>query len=143
MFDVAVICLVLTALLAYINKRFIGLPTVIGVMAIALLLSFLLMGLDKLGVGHLRDYATSMLASIDFSNLLLQTRINAETVQKQHTSDLMFDCPSIVKYVSQWVTLHPGDVIYTGTPGNTKKMNPGDTVEVEIEGIGVLRNRVV
>jgi len=47
-----------------------------------------------------------------------------------------------VKYVSQWVTLQPGDVIYTGTPGNTKKMNPGDTVEVEIEGIGVLQNRV-
>ena len=72
MFDVAVICLVLTAVLAYINKRFIGLPTVIGVMAIALLLSFVMMALDKFGIGHLRAYAESMLASIDFSNLLLQ-----------------------------------------------------------------------
>ena len=72
MFDVAVICLVLTAFLAYINKRFIGLPTVIGVMAIALLLSFLLMTLDQVGAGHLRVYAEAMLASIDFSNLLLQ-----------------------------------------------------------------------
>lgn len=84
----------------------------------------------------------AIVTGLDNSRLLLQTRINGETVQKQYTSDLMFDCPSIVKYVSQWVTLQPGDVIYTGTPGNTKKMNAGDTVEVEIEGIGVLRNRV-
>jgi len=85
----------------------------------------------------------SIVTGLNFSHLLLQTRINGETVQKQYTSDLMFDGPAIVKYVSQWVTLEPGDVIYTGTPGNTKKMNPGDTVEVEIENIGVLRNRVV
>ncbi|MBZ5601123.1 MAG: fumarylacetoacetate hydrolase family protein [Acidobacteriia bacterium] len=84
----------------------------------------------------------AILTGIDFSNLLLQTRYNGETVQKQYTSDLMFNCPAIVDYVRQWVTLAPGDVIYTGTPGSTKKMNPGDTVEVEIEGIGVLRNRV-
>ncbi|SRR5579883_341742 len=84
----------------------------------------------------------AIVTGIDFSNLLLQTRINGETVQRQYTSDLMFDCPAIVKYVSQWVTLEPGDIIYTGTPGNTRKMNPGDTVEVEIENIGVLRNRV-
>ena len=71
-FNVAVICLVLTAFLAYINKRFIGLPTVIGVMAISLLLSFLMMTLDRFGIGDLRAYAESMLASIDFSNLLLQ-----------------------------------------------------------------------
>lgn len=85
----------------------------------------------------------AIVTGLDFSNLLLETRINGETAQKQHTSDLMFDGPRIVEYVSQWVTLEPGDVIYTGTPGNTRKMNAGDTVEVEIEGIGVLRNRVV
>jgi 2-keto-4-pentenoate hydratase/2-oxohepta-3-ene-1,7-dioic acid hydratase in catechol pathway len=90
--------------------------------------------------GEKKDLA--IVTGLDYSHLLLQTRMNGETVQKQHTSDLMFDCPAIVKYVSQWVTLIPGDVIYTGTPGNTRKMNPGDTVEVEIEGIGVLRNRV-
>jgi len=84
----------------------------------------------------------AIVTGLEPSHLLLETRINGETVQKQFTSDLMFDCPSTVQYVSQWVTLQPGDVIYTGTPGNTRKMNPGDTVEVEIEGIGVLRNRV-
>jgi 2-keto-4-pentenoate hydratase/2-oxohepta-3-ene-1,7-dioic acid hydratase in catechol pathway len=83
-----------------------------------------------------------IVTGIDESNLLLQTRINGETVQKQSTSDLMFDCPAIVSYVSRWVTLEPGDVIYTGTPGATRKMNRGDVVEVEIEGIGVLRNQV-
>jgi 2-keto-4-pentenoate hydratase/2-oxohepta-3-ene-1,7-dioic acid hydratase in catechol pathway len=83
-----------------------------------------------------------IVTGLDESNLLLETRINGQTVQKQSTSDLMFDCPAIVSYVSRWVTLEPGDVIYTGTPGATKKMNPGDVVEVEIEGIGVLRNPV-
>jgi CPA1 family monovalent cation:H+ antiporter len=72
MFDVAVSCLVLTALLAYLNHRFIGLPTTIGVMGIALLLSFALFGLDKLGFGALRGYEMSLLKSIDFSELLMQ-----------------------------------------------------------------------
>jgi 2-keto-4-pentenoate hydratase/2-oxohepta-3-ene-1,7-dioic acid hydratase in catechol pathway len=79
---------------------------------------------------------------IDYGNLLLQTRLNGEVVQKQYTSDLIFDCPTIVSWISTWVTLLPGDVIFTGTPGSTRKMSPGDTVEVEIEGIGVLRNPV-
>lgn len=85
----------------------------------------------------------AIVAGLDDGNLLLQTRINGETVQKQYTSDLMFDCASIVSYISRWVTVEQGDVIYTGTPGSTKKMNAGDTVEVEIEGIGILRNPVV
>jgi 2-keto-4-pentenoate hydratase/2-oxohepta-3-ene-1,7-dioic acid hydratase in catechol pathway len=84
----------------------------------------------------------AIVTGIDFSKLLLQTRLNGDVVQKQFTSDLLFDCPTIVSYISQWVTLSQGDVIFTGTPGSTKKMSPGDTVEVEIEGIGVLRNKV-
>jgi 2-keto-4-pentenoate hydratase/2-oxohepta-3-ene-1,7-dioic acid hydratase in catechol pathway len=79
---------------------------------------------------------------IDYSNLQLQTRLNGEVVQKQTTADLIFDCPAIVSWVSGWVTLMPGDVIYTGTPGSTRALKPGDTVEVEIENIGVLRNTV-
>ena len=79
---------------------------------------------------------------IDYGNLLLQTRLNGSVVQKQYTSDLIFDGPAIVSWISQCVTLTPGDVIYTGTPGHTSRMNEGDVVEVEIESIGVLRNRV-
>jgi 2-keto-4-pentenoate hydratase/2-oxohepta-3-ene-1,7-dioic acid hydratase in catechol pathway len=78
-----------------------------------------------------------------YGNLLLTTRLNSEVVQRQYTSDLIFDCPYIVSYVSQWVTLNAGDVIYTGTPGSTRKLNSGDIVEVEIESAGVLRNPVV
>jgi 2-keto-4-pentenoate hydratase/2-oxohepta-3-ene-1,7-dioic acid hydratase in catechol pathway len=63
-------------------------------------------------------------------------------VQKQYTADLIFDCAAIVSWISQWVTLMPGDLIFTGTPGSTRKLSPGDVVEVEIEGIGVLRNPV-
>ena len=83
-----------------------------------------------------------IVTGLDYSSLLLETRINGETVQRQSTSDLMFDCPAIISYISRWVTLEPGDLIYTGTPGATRKMNRGDVVEVEIEGIGVLRNPV-
>jgi len=84
----------------------------------------------------------ALVTGIDYSNLLLQTRLNGEVVQKQYTSDLIFDCPSIVRWVSGWVTLMPGDVIYTGTPGNTRRLAPGDLVEVEIEGVGILSNPV-
>jgi 2-keto-4-pentenoate hydratase/2-oxohepta-3-ene-1,7-dioic acid hydratase in catechol pathway len=80
---------------------------------------------------------------LDSSNLRLTTRLNGEIVQQQTTSDLLFPPAAIVSYISNWVTLERGDVIYTGTPGSTKKMNPGDTVEVEIEGVGILRNKVV
>lgn len=79
----------------------------------------------------------------NYGDLLLQTRVNGEVVQSQRTKDLIFDVPTIVSYISQFMTLEPGDVIFTGTPGSTKAMKPGDVVEVEIEGIGVLRNRVV
>ena len=72
MFDAVIVCLVLTALLAWLNKRFVGLPTTIGVMIIALLLSGVLLGLDKLGYGALRDYEEELLHSIDFSRLLMQ-----------------------------------------------------------------------
>ena len=85
----------------------------------------------------------AVVTGIDYGKLLLQTRLNGEVVQKQYTSDLIFDCPAIVSWVSNWVTLLPGDVIYTGTPGSTRKLAAGDVVEVEIEGIGILRNPVV
>jgi len=73
MLDIAATCLVVTALLAYLNHRFVGLPTTIGVMVAALGLSLLLVGLDSLGILHgLRRYDESMLRSIDFSNVLMQ-----------------------------------------------------------------------
>ena len=83
-----------------------------------------------------------IVAGADYANLLLQTRINGETVQKQYTSDLIFDIPTVLSWISQWVTLLPGDIIYSGTPGNTRRMSAGDVVEVELEQAGILRNPV-
>jgi len=79
---------------------------------------------------------------LDYGNLLLQTILNGKIVQKQVTSDLLFDGPTIVSWISQHMTLEPGDVIYTGTPGSTAALKSGDIVEVDIQGIGVLRNPV-
>ena len=84
----------------------------------------------------------AVVTGLNYDDLLLQTRLNGEVVQSQRTKDLIFDVPTIVSYVSRYVRLMPGDVIYTGTPGTTRALKPGDVVEVELEGVGTLRNRV-
>ena len=84
-----------------------------------------------------------MVQGLDHRNLQLQTRLNGKVVQEQTTADLIFDCATVVSHVSRYLTLSPGDLIFTGTPGATDWLTPGDVVEVEIEGIGVLRNPVV
>lgn len=84
-----------------------------------------------------------LVTGLDHNDLLLETRINGEVRQSERTRDLLFDVEEIVSYVSHYVTLFPGDIIFTGTPGTTQAMDPGDVVEVELEGVGVLRNSVV
>jgi 2-keto-4-pentenoate hydratase/2-oxohepta-3-ene-1,7-dioic acid hydratase in catechol pathway len=84
-----------------------------------------------------------VVTDLNYSDLLLTTRRNGEVVQRQRTSDLIFDVLTVICFVSRYLTLTPGDIIYTGTPGNTQAMHPGDVMEVEIEGIGTLRNPVV
>ena len=79
---------------------------------------------------------------IDISAQDIQSRLNGEVKQKQKLSDLIFGPAAIVSFVSQYVTLQQGDVIYTGTPGSTSPMKDGDVIEIEISGIGVLRNPV-
>jgi len=80
---------------------------------------------------------------LNYDDLLLQLRLNGKTMQKERTSQFLNDIPTMVSFVSQHITLHPGDLIFTGTPGTTSEIRPGDVVEVELEGVGVLRNRVV
>ena len=80
---------------------------------------------------------------LDPGNVRLIGRINGEVVQEQLTSDLLYGIPRIIEFVSSVLTLEPGDVIMTGTPGAPGDIHPGDTVEVEVEGVGVLRNPVV
>jgi 2-keto-4-pentenoate hydratase/2-oxohepta-3-ene-1,7-dioic acid hydratase in catechol pathway len=79
---------------------------------------------------------------LDYGDLLLTTRHNGQVKQQQRTSDLIFPPARIVSFISRHMTLDPGDIIYTGTPGSTAPLQSGDTIEVEIEGVGVLRNRV-
>ncbi len=80
---------------------------------------------------------------IDPGHLDLTTRLNGTVRQRSNTSDLLFTVPYLVAYISDAITLLPGDVIITGTPAGVGPMQPNDLVEVEIENIGVLRNRVV
>ncbi len=84
----------------------------------------------------------AIVTGLDYKKSRLQTRVNGQVKQSQLLSDLLFDAAAIVSFTSQYVTLERGDVIYTGTPGATSAMKPGDVVEIEIDGIGVLRNKV-
>ena len=80
---------------------------------------------------------------LDPTALDLTTRVNGQVRQRINTSDLLFSAATLVSYLSQAMTLWPGDVILTGTPSGVGPIQPGDVVEVEISGIGVLRNPVV
>jgi 2-keto-4-pentenoate hydratase/2-oxohepta-3-ene-1,7-dioic acid hydratase in catechol pathway len=84
----------------------------------------------------------------DPGKLGIRLRLNGQVMQDSNTRELIFSVDQLVSYISQFCTLHPGDLIYTGTPpgvGTARKpplyLKPGDVTEVEIEGIGVLRNR--
>lgn len=79
----------------------------------------------------------------DYTTLKLIGRHNGKVVQESTTGQLIFPIDTVISYISRYVTLEPGDVIFTGTPGTTQAMKPGDTFEVEIVGVGVLRNKVV
>jgi 2-keto-4-pentenoate hydratase/2-oxohepta-3-ene-1,7-dioic acid hydratase in catechol pathway len=86
----------------------------------------------------------------DPRELRLTTRLNGEVMQQESVGELCFDVPQLIEYCSSFAQLEPGDVIVTGTPGGVGAgrkpplwMKPGDTIEVEISGIGTLRNPVV
>jgi len=80
---------------------------------------------------------------IDPADLNIQTRVNGKIKQDSNTSDLIFSVPELVEFISEIMTLLPGDVIATGTPPGVGSLKSGDVVEVEIERLGTLRNRVV
>jgi len=81
-------------------------------------------------------------SGIDYDDLLLTLRHNGQVKQQERTSDLIQNVPQTVSFISRHLTLNPGDLIFTGTPGKTTAIRPGDVVEVEMEGVGVLRNHV-
>ena len=83
-----------------------------------------------------------METDIDPNNLKVSVSVNGSEVQRSSTRDMVHDFASIISYISQHVTLHPGDLVFSGTAGATGPMVPEDVVEVTIEGIGTLRNAV-
>lgn len=94
-------------------------------------------GSDTFGI-----FGPSIVTGLDHDRVELRTRVNGVEVQHGRSDELILDIPEIVRYVSAAITLVPGDIIYTGTPGSPKPLVPGDLVEVEVTGAGVLRNRV-
>lgn len=85
----------------------------------------------------------ALVTNVDYTKLKLIGRHNGKVVQDTTTDLLIFPIDNIVSYTSRYITLEPGDVIFTGTPGVTQAMKPGDTFEVEIPGVGTLTNTVV
>jgi 2-keto-4-pentenoate hydratase/2-oxohepta-3-ene-1,7-dioic acid hydratase in catechol pathway len=79
---------------------------------------------------------------LDPMNLEVTTRLNGVVKQSGRTADMAFSVPFLIRYISNIMTLYPGDLIATGTPAGVSPMKDGDVVEVEIEGIGVLRNTI-
>lgn len=80
---------------------------------------------------------------VDPSDLKVETRLNGEIKQSSRTSKFMWSIAELIEFITDCMTLYPGDVVTTGTPAGIGPMRPGDVVEVEVEGIGVLRNHVV
>jgi 5-oxopent-3-ene-1,2,5-tricarboxylate decarboxylase/2-hydroxyhepta-2,4-diene-1,7-dioate isomerase len=79
----------------------------------------------------------------DPANLELRAYVNGELRQQGHTSQMMRSAPELVEFVSMIMTLEPGDMIWTGTPRGISHVYPGDVMRLEIDGLGVLENRVV
>jgi 2-keto-4-pentenoate hydratase/2-oxohepta-3-ene-1,7-dioic acid hydratase in catechol pathway len=79
---------------------------------------------------------------LDPAALHIATRVNGATKQDGNTSQMVFDCGVLVEFVTSIMTMLPGDVIFTGTPAGVGPLAAGDVVEVEVEGIGTLRNAV-
>ncbi len=83
-----------------------------------------------------------VVAGLDPLDLQVEARVNGEVRQRGRTSQMAFPVPHLLRYISAVMTLEPGDLIATGTPAGVGPLRDGDTVEVEVEGVGVLRNPV-
>jgi 2-keto-4-pentenoate hydratase/2-oxohepta-3-ene-1,7-dioic acid hydratase in catechol pathway len=80
---------------------------------------------------------------LDPSRLKLKTFLNGKLRQSGNTKNFIFPIPTLLRYITQVMTLEPGDIVTTGTPAGIGPMNPGDRVDVQIEGIGTLSNTVM
>jgi 2-keto-4-pentenoate hydratase/2-oxohepta-3-ene-1,7-dioic acid hydratase in catechol pathway len=79
---------------------------------------------------------------LDPNDVIVRTRLNGDIRQQASTSDMVFGVATLIEYITVFMTLLPGDVLLTGTPEGVGALTDGDVVEVEVEGVGVLRNEV-
>jgi len=79
---------------------------------------------------------------LDISDTKVESRLNGDVRQSDSTNGLIFDVPFLIEYLTNVMTLNPGDIIMTGTPHGVGSMKDGDTIEVEVGGVGVLSNPV-
>ena len=84
-----------------------------------------------------------IVSGLDYNNLAMELRVNGEVRQKTNTKNQIHDLATTISFISKRITLRPGDLIFTGTPGKTQGMEIGDSVEVEIQGVGILKNKLV
>jgi len=84
-----------------------------------------------------------LVTGLDPNNLQIEGRLNGEVRQGENTSDMLYNFDYMVSYISRYFVLEPGDVVWSGTMGTTRRMVPGDVYEVEVEGVGILRNPAV
>lgn len=84
----------------------------------------------------------AIVTDINADDLAITCRVNGEVRQSSRTSMLIFNIPTLIEFISSVMTLEPGDVIVTGTPAGPPPLQPGDVCEIEIEGLGILRNTV-
>ena len=82
-------------------------------------------------------------SGLDVCDLYIRTRVNGKVRQNSRTSNLIFGVPELIEFISSIMTLEAGDIIATGTPPGVGELSAGDEVEVEIEGIGILKNSIV
>ena len=80
--------------------------------------------------------------SVDPTDVFVETRLNGDVVQRASTSEMVFGVAELIEYITTFMTLLPGDVLLTGTPEGVGRVRSGDVVEVEVEGVGTLRNGV-
>ena len=80
--------------------------------------------------------------SVDPTDAFVETRLNGDVVQRTSTSEMVFGVAELIEYITTFMTLLPGDVLLTGTPEGVGRVHSGDVVEVEVEGVGTLRNGV-
>jgi 2-keto-4-pentenoate hydratase/2-oxohepta-3-ene-1,7-dioic acid hydratase in catechol pathway len=80
---------------------------------------------------------------VDLESLTTRVRLNSTVVAEFRTNDMVFGVARYISAMTRYLTLYPGDVIWMGADSPTRDMVPGDEIEVEIDGIGVLRNRVI